>query len=519
MKLKAIRNFLLALGVSLSMVVPSVSYAAEPAEPVSVQAETEDAGQNTENTDPDTGDMTEEEAPSETPSEEKPSEAPAKTPSEEKPSETPAKTPSEEKPSETPAKTPSKDTSSDNDAEEILSETPDENTSEETAETEDETEDEADSTEQQNSDGESYEYTYIKNLRKDFERIDKVYALANVSTYLNVREEASASARVVGELSPNALCYIIEDADQEWVYIESGDVRGFVKAEYLITGAEAEMYVEITGEDMMETATIVVEPEENEAFDYVKKTVYNPVLNVKGEEIVSYAKQFVGNPYVWGGNSLTEGIDCSHFVWQVLTNCGVYDGDYYTSYGWRTLGEEVESLAEAQAGDIICYEGHVAIYDGEGKIVEAQGKKNGITYGRDADYREILTIRRFTPETVSIDGYETEYLGNFRLTAYCSCSICCGRWANGYTASGVKPVAGRTIALASSTMKRLGLQFGDQIYLRGHIYTIEDHGGSEMAFTNDGLCIDIYCNTHAECFNAMYGGYDDAYKILCEKTE
>lgn len=117
--------------------------------------------------------------------------------------------------------------------------------------------------------------------------------------------------------------------------------------------------------------------------------------NKSGESIVAYADQFVGNPYVWGGNSLTNGIDCSHFVYQVLKNCGVYDGGYVTSAGWRYKGSPVSSLSEAQAGDVICYSGHVAIYDGYGGIVEAKGSKWGITHDRSAAYGKILAIRRF----------------------------------------------------------------------------------------------------------------------------
>ena len=118
--------------------------------------------------------------------------------------------------------------------------------------------------------------------------------------------------------------------------------------------------------------------------------------NGSGSSIVAYADQFVGNPYVWGGNSLTNGIDCSHFVYQVLKNCGVYSGGYETSAGWRSLGSPVSSLSEAQAGDVICYSGHVAIYDGYGGIVEAKGSKWGITHDRSATCNTILAIRRFT---------------------------------------------------------------------------------------------------------------------------
>ena len=115
-----------------------------------------------------------------------------------------------------------------------------------------------------------------------------------------------------------------------------------------------------------------------------------------GNSIVDYANQFVGNPYVWGGNSLTNGIDCSHFVWQVLQNTGNYSGDYRTSGEWASAGEPVSSLDEAQAGDVIVYSGHVALYDGNGGIVEAKGSAYGITHDRAADCKSIVAIRRFT---------------------------------------------------------------------------------------------------------------------------
>lgn len=112
-------------------------------------------------------------------------------------------------------------------------------------------------------------------------------------------------------------------------------------------------------------------------------------------DIVSYANQFVGNPYVWGGNSLTNGIDCSHFVWNVLKDTGHYNGGYYIAQQWPWLGTGVSSLSEARAGDVICYSGHVAIYDGNGKIIEAQSSNAGITNNRSATSSTILAIRRF----------------------------------------------------------------------------------------------------------------------------
>ena len=114
-----------------------------------------------------------------------------------------------------------------------------------------------------------------------------------------------------------------------------------------------------------------------------------------GQQIVDYALQYVGYPYVWGGSSLTNGVDCSHFVWLVLRNCGVYSGGYMTSGYWAYAGTPVASLAEAQAGDVIVYSGHVAFYDGNGLLVEAKGAAYGITHDRRADSRPIVAIRRF----------------------------------------------------------------------------------------------------------------------------
>lgn len=121
-----------------------------------------------------------------------------------------------------------------------------------------------------------------------------------------------------------------------------------------------------------------------------------PPENCAGESIVAYARQFVGRPYVWGGGSLMYGCDCSHFVWLVLRDCGAYGGGYTTSGGWAGLGSPVGSLAEARAGDVIVYSGHVAIYDGNGCLVEAQSSAAGITNYRSAACKPIVAIRRFT---------------------------------------------------------------------------------------------------------------------------
>jgi len=118
--------------------------------------------------------------------------------------------------------------------------------------------------------------------------------------------------------------------------------------------------------------------------------------DVSGEELVSYAKQFVGNPYVWGGNSLTKGCDCSGFVHLVYKHFGYKTVRYSMSFLYE--GTPV-SRADVRPGDIVVYAirngiGHVAIYAGNGKIVEAQSKNTGITANRSIDCREIVGIRR-----------------------------------------------------------------------------------------------------------------------------
>ena len=110
-----------------------------------------------------------------------------------------------------------------------------------------------------------------------------------------------------------------------------------------------------------------------------------------GSAVVDYATQFVGNPYVWGGTSLTNGADCSGFVQSVYANFGV--SLPRTSYEQQNAGTEV-SYADAQPGDLICYGGHVAIYMGNGQIVHASNSVDGIKISDNAAYRTIVSVRR-----------------------------------------------------------------------------------------------------------------------------
>ncbi len=126
---------------------------------------------------------------------------------------------------------------------------------------------------------------------------------------------------------------------------------------------------------------------------YLTDSSYNPgfTSNVTGDELVKYALQFVGNPYKWGGNSLTKGCDCSGFVKLIYAHFG-FDTPRY-SQSFKTYGKPV-SFENMQAGDIVVYPGHVAIYIGNGYIVEAQNYQKGITCNRLVTSGKITAIRR-----------------------------------------------------------------------------------------------------------------------------
>ena len=117
-----------------------------------------------------------------------------------------------------------------------------------------------------------------------------------------------------------------------------------------------------------------------------------PVSGTGGGAVVAYASQFIGNPYKWGGTDLVNGCDCSGFVYRVYQHFG-FDQGRLTSDGFATVGQEV-SYENMQAGDIVVYSGHVAIYDGGGGIVEAQSSRAGITNNRAVNCKPIIAIRR-----------------------------------------------------------------------------------------------------------------------------
>lgn len=169
-----------------------------------------------------------------------------------------------------------------------------------------------------------------------------------------------------------------QTVDEQNALIRAEQQRQAAAAAAAAAASQAQNTQESSGEEGS-TAT----PE-----DSSKNPAYT--TNVSGSSVVSYANGFIGNPYVWGGTSLTNGCDCSGFVMSVYANFGI--SLPHSSSALRNCGSEV-SYANAQPGDIICYAGHVAIYTGNGGIVHAKSSSTGICSG-SATYRTILSVRR-----------------------------------------------------------------------------------------------------------------------------
>ncbi len=295
--------------------------------------------------------------------------------------------------------------------------------------------------------------------------------IAQCNDYVNVRQEPSEEAEIVGKLYDESVGEFVSEADGGWYEITSGSVTGFVKAEYVVTGEDAVSLAKEVGkriatvttttlfvreEPTTESRTIGMVPIEDEltvteeegldgwvkvsveegdgyvstefvtlSTEFVKaeskaeeearlkkeeeaRRKANAAADKKSESssgsapaatggsgrgaaVANFALQFVGNPYVYGGSSLTNGTDCSGFVMAVYANFGV--GLPHSSGAQRGCGYDVGGIGNAQPGDIVCYSGHVGIYIGGGQIVHASTAATGIKVS-NANYRTILSVRR-----------------------------------------------------------------------------------------------------------------------------
>ena len=386
-----------------------------------------------------------------------------------------------------------------------------------------------------------------------FHTVEKTYAIADVNSWLHVREGKGTDQKIVGILPKGSLCYILADEDSDWVYVESGDVRGFVCARYLRRGEEAKTEVNRRREESFSLAEMWIKPWNNRAYTYTYATT--KTLLSSGEAcggLLQYAKKFLGNPYVWGGTSLTNGCDCSGFAQQIFANFGY--ALPRTSRQQAKAGTRIP-VREAKPGDLLFYQResgfiyHVMIYLGDGKVIHAGSEATGIlisdfNYEKSTEFAvrvipeemrdskmEMGNVDKRQKEESSVENQTAEnrnggkessvtenvqktdagnsiaygqlestlgkYLGNFKLTAYCNCAVCCGRWAGGPTASGKMPEQGRTIATGV-------LPFGTKLNIGGKIYTVEDRG------TPYGH-IDIYMKNHADA-QAFGVRYADVYQ-------
>ncbi len=300
------------------------------------------------------------------------------------------------------------------------------------------------------------------------EEQDMKLAFANVSNYVNIRSEANEKSKILGKLYKDSAATILDEEDG-WYQVKSGSVTGYIKGDYLITGKEAEVFSEKTGETIAavttttlrvrenastESATLTLIPIEEEykvveeAEEWVKividetvtgyvsreyvelSKVYDEAISIEEEQaelarqqvynsrtasggqsggssgssssgnsnsgssagnttslrqkIVNYALKFEGNPYVWGGTSLTRGADCSGFIQSVFEDFGIYVPR--TSRAQASSGRRI-SMSDIRPGDLIFYRkngviNHVALYIGNGKVIGAKSSGEGIRITR-----------------------------------------------------------------------------------------------------------------------------------------
>lgn len=186
--------------------------------------------------------------------------------------------------------------------------------------------------------------------------------------YINIREEQSTDSDVVGKIRKDAICEVVSIED-EWCEIESGEIKGYISSEYLLTGEKANEKAE----------ALMVEGVELETAITLMEYRYGKGVTDIQMEICEFARQFVGNPYRWGGTSLTNGADCSGFTLSVYANYGV--SLPHSSKAQANCGTRID-LSELQPGDLVFYGGsnihHVAMYIGNGQVVHAQSTNTGI---------------------------------------------------------------------------------------------------------------------------------------------
>ncbi|MBD8917593.1 MAG: hypothetical protein EGR90_04355 [Lachnospiraceae bacterium] len=229
--------------------------------------------------------------------------------------------------------------------------------------------------------------------------------LATVTTTtLYVRMEPTTDSKVLS-MVPEGDDFLVMDETDDWAKINVEEGDGWVSKDYLEIHTE---FVEAESKEEEQARLAKEEEERKKAREAAKKSQAGKQTSSQttqtqtttyavgegselGKSVAEYALQFVGNPYVYGGTSLTNGTDCSGFVMSVYANFGV--SLPHSSKSDRSQGAAVDGLANAQPGDLVCYSGHVALYIGNGQIVHASNAKTGIIVS-NADYKKVLAVRR-----------------------------------------------------------------------------------------------------------------------------
>lgn len=270
--------------------------------------------------------------------------------------------------------------------------------------------------------------------------------IAHVDNHLNIRQEPNENGKLIGKLSKDAACEILDIDENGWAHIKSGKVEGYCSTEFLYMGDEAiarghdvasmiaivnTQTLKVREEPNTDSIVITLIPQEEELEvveimenGWIKFLLDDEEAYVSGEyvdveerlekavtltellygqgvsnvrvDLVQYAKQFVGNPYVWGGTSLTKGADCSGFTLSVYKKYGVSLPHHAASQA--KMGTKVD-YGSAQPGDLVFYAkngsiNHVAIYIGNGQVIHASSPKTGIKIST-WNYRTPACIRRY----------------------------------------------------------------------------------------------------------------------------
>ncbi len=226
------------------------------------------------------------------------------------------------------------------------------------------------------------------------------------TTTLYVREEATTDSDVIDLLPEGDDLTVIDESmvDTGWVKVTCNAGEGYISTDYI----ELSTDFTVAESKNAEIARLAKEEREKEEAQAAAQratqaaaavsnssssssgTTYAAPSGSSGSSVVAYGSQFVGNPYVYGGTSLTNGTDCSGFVMSVYSAFGV--SLPHSSSALRSVGYGV-SYDEMQPGDIVCYSGHVGIYAGNGQLLHASTYRTGITYS-NVNYKNILAIRR-----------------------------------------------------------------------------------------------------------------------------